>query len=529
MRPSEVFAQAVYGVPKAAPLGGAALDAAIRHLVRHIAEPSELRKNPLVAERFAGARPDEAQAFMLQLRATIRAALPEGSRAARIVQRCDIEGASHKAVVHELGISRRQFYRERARARELIVEALRQHPNAAVAKTRQESYLEEIETLHELVNQGRTAEALSYGEILLERGAPPEICASLHAARATAHTERGDHEQARAELALGERKTSGAGGAAAELAFARGYAEYVRPAFARASELAARAAELSVPPAGAQDWQRRAHARHLRFLGNVLQEDHDPKAALAVFARAQDALFACTAVPKTAELRIATDIALTKLAFAELQPHAYSEASQAHAAASWHALGYERVWALLALAFAASNAASGEDALRYANEAGSLAPAVVGGSWLGRIYLLVSRIQTACARSQDALRYVVLAREAIPERHHLLRWFCELRAAEAHLALQDGSRALAHADAALASHAPSSESHYYGSLQLTKARALELLGERRGALEHCESGLALIRRGGLVRDVIVALRFAARLTGELRFEAEARAMERFAV
>ena len=58
-----------------------------------------------------------------------------------------------------------------------------------------------------------------------------------------------------------------------------------------------------------------------------------------------------------------------------------------------------------------------------------------------------------------------------------------MRAAEAHLALQDASRALA----------------------------------------HCESGLALIRRGGLVRDVVAALNFAARLTGELRFEAEARA------
>ena len=527
MRPSEVFAQAVYGEPKAAPLGGAALDAAIRHLVRHIAEPSELRKNPLVAERLAAARADEQQAFMLQLRATIRAALPEGSRAARIVQRCDIEGASHKAVVHELGISRRQFYRERARARELIVEALRQHPNAAVGKTRQESYLEAIETLHELVNQGRTAEALAYGEMLLERGAPPEICASLHAARATAHTESGEHERARAEYALGERAATGAA-PAAELAFAAAYAEYVRPDYRRASELAARAAELSVPPPGAQDWQRRAHARHLRFLANVLQGGHDPKAALAVYGRAQDALFACTAVPKAAELRIATDIAITKLAFAELQPHAYSEAAQAHAAASWHALGYERVWALLALACAASNAAS-DDALRHANEAGSLAPAVVGGSWLGRIYLLVSRIQVAGARSQEALRYLALARDAIPERHYLLRWFYELRAAEVRVALLDGSRALAHADAALALRAPDTESHHYGSLLLVKARALDLVGDRRGALEHGERGLALIRRGGLVRDVIAALRFAARLTGELRFEAEARAMERFAV
>src|ERR1700736_3391508 len=103
MRPSELFAPAMYGVPNAAPLGGAALDGAIRHLVRHIADPSELRKNPLVAERFAGARPP-----------MIAAALPEGSGARGIVRPCDIGGPSHKAVVHELGISRRQFYRERA-------------------------------------------------------------------------------------------------------------------------------------------------------------------------------------------------------------------------------------------------------------------------------------------------------------------------------------------------------------------------------------------------------------------------------
>jgi tetratricopeptide (TPR) repeat protein/ribosomal protein S14 len=519
----------MYGVPNAAPLGGAALDGAIRHLVRHIADPSELRKNPLVAERLAGARPDEQQAFMLQLRAMIRAALPEGSRAARIVQRCDIEGASHKAVVHELGISRRQFYRERARARELIVEAIRAQPNVTVGKTRRETYLEEIETLHELVNQGRTAEALAYGDVLLERGAPAEICASLHAARASAYSEHGEPERAQAEYALGERKAAGGSGAAAELVFARAYAEYVRAAYARAIELALRAVELSVPPPGAPDWQRRAHARHLRFLGNLLQEDHDPRQALAVFGRALDALFACTAVPKTAELRVATDIAMTKLSFAELQSQAFSEATQAHAAASWHALGYERVWALLAMGFAAASAASCENALRYANEAASLAPAVVAGSWLGRILLIVSRVQTACARPHDALDSIAQARVAIPERHHLLRWACDLREGEAHIALQDGRSALAHADAALARFTPAGDSHYFGSLHLVKARALDLLGERRRAIGHCETGLALIRRGGMVRDVTAALRFAARLTGELRFEAEARAMERFAV
>jgi tetratricopeptide (TPR) repeat protein len=529
MRSFEVIAQSVYGVPKAVPLSGAALDGAIRHLVRHIADPAELRKNPLVAERIAGWRAEEQQAILLQLRAMIRAALPENSRAARIVQRCDIEGASHKEVTHELGISRRQFYRERARARELIVEALRRRPNAAVVKSRLEGHLEEIETLHELVAQGRTAEALSYGDVLLERGAPPEVLGSVHAARATAHSESGEADRARAEAARAEHLASGLVSVAAELAFARSYAEYVRPSYSRAIEAATRAAELSIPPAHAHDWQRRAHARHLRFLANLLQEDHDPKAALAVFARAHEALFACAAVPKAAELRIATDIAMTRLAFAEMQPHALNEAQQSHAASSWHALGYERVWSLIALAFAAVNAGRKDTALGFCDEAASLAPAVASGSWLGRIYLLVSRLQTAGGRPQSALRWIAAAQANVPEGHHLMRGVCELRAAEAHLALQDGARALEHAQTALVRLAPNAGSHYYGSVHLALARALEATGDRARAIEHCEAGVAIIRRGGLVHDVIAALRFAARLTGELRYEAEARALERFTV
>lgn len=84
-------------------------------------DPHALRRNPL-AQRFFGADAGSEASACARVRATVRSALPEGTHARRIVERCDIGGENHKAVMLEMGLSRRQFYRERREAAARVLE-----------------------------------------------------------------------------------------------------------------------------------------------------------------------------------------------------------------------------------------------------------------------------------------------------------------------------------------------------------------------------------------------------------------------
>jgi hypothetical protein len=113
----------------ASPLG------AIRHLLRHINDPQELAANPLTADIFHA-----RAASGLTLREGLQSVRAEVSRcidqigqhvgdsvvrernrrAALILRRCDLDGAPHPEVALELGLSRRQFYRDRSIALQLL-------------------------------------------------------------------------------------------------------------------------------------------------------------------------------------------------------------------------------------------------------------------------------------------------------------------------------------------------------------------------------------------------------------------------
>lgn len=96
------------------------------HLFRNLGEARALRANPLTAQ-FCHDRLDDAE-VVARVRELLTTALrrfvesaPRGSaaRAKRIVElitRCDLQGEPHKVVAADLGLSLRQFYRERARA-----------------------------------------------------------------------------------------------------------------------------------------------------------------------------------------------------------------------------------------------------------------------------------------------------------------------------------------------------------------------------------------------------------------------------
>jgi len=87
-------------------------------MLRHLDHPQRLSCNPLVRTEFAGVTP---AAGAVRVRLAVDAAvekLPERRRA--IVRRCDLQGEAHSAVIRDLGISERHFYRERRAALEAI-------------------------------------------------------------------------------------------------------------------------------------------------------------------------------------------------------------------------------------------------------------------------------------------------------------------------------------------------------------------------------------------------------------------------
>ncbi len=115
-------------MPRANP--SASFPVAVRHLFRHLDEPLELRRNPLVAEYFA--RPSSAASAETDLDALfrIRSAISDGAarcereereagrehrarKVARIFEQFYVRGASYREGARALGLSIQQYFREK--------------------------------------------------------------------------------------------------------------------------------------------------------------------------------------------------------------------------------------------------------------------------------------------------------------------------------------------------------------------------------------------------------------------------------
>jgi len=103
----------------------------VRRLLRVLGNPVALRRDPLAARLVGAGKADvaalqeRADRVLAIVRASLssmcshagaRAANDRMRRAAAIVERCDLAGGSHDDVAADLGIARRQFYRDRALA-----------------------------------------------------------------------------------------------------------------------------------------------------------------------------------------------------------------------------------------------------------------------------------------------------------------------------------------------------------------------------------------------------------------------------
>jgi hypothetical protein len=488
----------------------------LRHLMRSLNDAPALRRNRLARSL---AFPGEDAQFVAALHDFVRSVLPARSRAWQAVHG-EANGESHKNIAARLGISERQFYRERERARALLREALRARHYLRVVHDPAEILADELETLHAALEAGDVEWVLRRADDVLSAGLPPDLIRAFAALRACALAASGRHDAAAAAL----READGADAPASDERETEFAAAYVLAAQGRHREALAHAERAAEPRTGddVDDRGRRSAARRLCLLGNLHQEYCDPARALGVLETARQALLACAMPPQGALVAVQIDIAATRLAVPDMLDQAGDEITEAYRTAAWHDLHVQRATAEIIGELAVL---SGVTAARATSRPAGAPLDVAGmrGHAAGRMHLLSSRLRSARDDSRGALRSVQAARRSIPGAHYLAK-FADLREAEALLCAGEPHAALPLALAAVDGVSLGGASHYGGSAHVAAARALHLLGRTGAAREHCEAGVERMRRGALVVDLSRALRLALRLTGDVRYADAERAL-----
>ncbi|MBV9334143.1 MAG: hypothetical protein JO146_09055, partial [Candidatus Eremiobacteraeota bacterium] len=172
--------------------------AATRHLLKNLRNVRELRRNPLVRDEFASNNIDEAQRAIA---ARVDAALPvQNACHVAILLRVDAERHDRRSVATDLGLSTRQFYRERRRAHEAFYAAYR--ANARQGATVEEGFARQLLTrAASLADSGETASAVAISHDVLSSGGEPAITCEALLRLAETHIWSHRFERARAELA----------------------------------------------------------------------------------------------------------------------------------------------------------------------------------------------------------------------------------------------------------------------------------------------------------------------------------------
>lgn len=157
---------------------------ASRHLLRHLGNARELRRNPLVRDAFA--KDDDATRRIAERAwralAALGAQTPLESthrytRHAAILLRVDVQGHAPAGVAGDLGLSLRQFYRERAAAHARFLRAFRAASPARVEPSGRPQRL--LERAVSLADSGETSSARAILEDIAGYGDAAQRCAAL--------------------------------------------------------------------------------------------------------------------------------------------------------------------------------------------------------------------------------------------------------------------------------------------------------------------------------------------------------------
>lgn len=181
---------------------------ASRHLLRHLRQPRELSRNPLAHDAFATAGSGTA---LGTIAARVCSALrtmdgPQPSahtwqrvRHTAILLRVDVQRHDPVSVATDLGLSSRQFHRERGIAHERFLDAYRSAISARPTSSSQNLPRQLVERAASLADSGEVASAIPLLEDVASSADPSDRCAALiHLGEIDAWSHRFDRARRRA-------------------------------------------------------------------------------------------------------------------------------------------------------------------------------------------------------------------------------------------------------------------------------------------------------------------------------------------
>ncbi|HEY1654579.1 MAG TPA: hypothetical protein VGF86_05645 [Candidatus Tumulicola sp.] len=334
---------------------------AVGHLLRHLHDATALRANPIAARYFSetssgGVISEDLEADALtRVHAALSAAVelvfaPRGDEAASahalrqraIVEACDLHAEPHAKVAADLGLSRREFYRERKRAREHLAQYFaRVEPHGAVQGRPNEFELA-LDFADSLSRLGRHDAAVVSMEALSERAGGAVERIRVNVALAAAHCDVGRIEAAHEAV-----------GRAREIYDAQACAEPMH--LIEIEVVSARALWMSGNPAEEVESKNRwilaqlrspsllrtnrtfeLEALSLMRLGMLRRDIGDAPASLAFLRRAEDVLRSLPKPPPALKAELLGNLGLTLmvapngLTAAAEALHAYLDFSREH-------------------------------------------------------------------------------------------------------------------------------------------------------------------------------------------------------
>jgi tetratricopeptide (TPR) repeat protein len=511
----------------------------VRRLLRRLNDPDELRTNPLASRYFADAERAAASLGLVErtIVARIRAAVvtaveglkapqagaqSRGVRQRAIVSRCDLRGEKHESVARELGISRREFYRERRRAFDRLglalerefstpVEPARIRPSEFELRLQYASSLHlvgrfdpALKELEMLGAQDRPAHErtrpLCYGvEIACDAGSTTSAQHLLDAARQSLDAIGGEHAPAlcRAQVMI----------ASGILAWRTGDADGALRAFESAAQTLRAAGE----PKDQTALEALAVSR-LRS-ADVLSEIGKPDEALTALGEAR---WVSDRMPHQTPLLLGDLAAALGSAHAVMTGGlslAIDELQDAFAIYQRHNAIRRAAKISVELSVVFMQREDYGESLHYGRTAIGIARSVCGRDEYAYMCLNLSYAEARGGHPERALSLIAQAREMVSESGFVTA-LCTLADAEARLAARQFVAAIRVARAARNSMTLLGAERYVGAALRIEAEAHEKLGEEREAIGAVQAAIDLLCRHGHPFSLMQAYRCSARLTND---------------
>lgn len=511
--------------------------ASVRRLLRRLNDPDELRTNTVVsryfgdAERAAVSRGLFERTIVARIRAAVVTAV-EGlkephagaqSRSARqraIVSRCDLRGEKHETVARALGISRREFYRERRRAFERLGSALEREFSMPIGPVRirpseLELRLQYATSLH-LV--GRFDAALGELEMLGAQDRSPHerirpLCYGVEIACDAGNTAPArlllDAARAALDVIGGERAPALC---RAQVAIANGILAWRTgdpDAALRAYESAARTLRTTAEPNDQSALETLAISR-LRT-ADVLSEIGRPDEALTALGEARWVSDRMAHPGPLLRGDLAAALGSAHAVTTGGLSLAIDELQEAFAIYQRHNAIRRAAKISVELSVLFMQREDYGESLHHGRSALGIARSVCGRDEYAYMCLNLSYAEARSGHPERALSLIGEAREMVSESGFVTA-LCALADAEARLAAHQFVAAIRVSRAARNAMTVLGAERYVGAALRIEAEAHERLGEVREANAAIEAAIDLLRGHGHPFSLMQAYRCSARLT-----------------